>query len=87
MEKHFVGSFSSCFHDWEGLTDSVDYACSLSNGTVLKYGSSSNQLTAQGNASYAFNMYYQVNSQKSLGVGFRLNSSFTSPSGLLCVSS
>ncbi|XP_022965692.1 glucan endo-1,3-beta-glucosidase 8-like [Cucurbita maxima] len=50
--------------DWEGLADNIDYACSLSDCTALEYGSSCNQLTAEGNASYAFNMYYQMNSQK-----------------------
>ncbi|KAL0552812.1 hypothetical protein IC582_011939 [Cucumis melo] len=57
-------------NDWEGLADSVDYACSLSDCTALEYGSSCNQLTAQGNASYAFNMYYQVNNQKSWNCDF-----------------
>ncbi|KAG6586415.1 Glucan endo-1,3-beta-glucosidase 8, partial [Cucurbita argyrosperma subsp. sororia] len=50
--------------DWEGLADNIDYACSLSDCTALEYGSSCNQLTAEGNASYAFNMYFQMNSQK-----------------------
>ncbi|KAJ4823642.1 hypothetical protein Tsubulata_017937 [Turnera subulata] len=45
------------------LPDSVDYACSQSDCTALGYGSSCNHLTAEGNASYAFNMYYQVNNQ------------------------
>ncbi|KAL2929285.1 Glucan endo-1 3-beta-glucosidase 8, partial [Bienertia sinuspersici] len=33
------------------------------NCTALGYGCSCNHLSVQGNASYAFNMYYQVNSQ------------------------
>ncbi|XP_009610855.2 glucan endo-1,3-beta-glucosidase 8-like [Nicotiana tomentosiformis] len=45
------------------LAKSIDYACSLSDCTALGYGSSCNHLTAQGNASYAFNMYYQFKSQ------------------------
>ncbi|XP_047308110.1 glucan endo-1,3-beta-glucosidase 8-like [Impatiens glandulifera] len=49
---------------YEGLlAESVDYACSMSDCTSLGYGSSCNNLTAQGNASYAFNMYYQMNDQ------------------------
>ncbi|XP_038699225.1 glucan endo-1,3-beta-glucosidase 8 [Tripterygium wilfordii] len=50
--------------DLADLAKSIDYACSLSDCTALGYGSSCNQLSVQGNASYAFNMYYQVNDQK-----------------------
>ncbi|KAK1549963.1 hypothetical protein Q3G72_011301 [Acer saccharum] len=50
--------------DFEELPDSLDYACTLSDCTALGYGSSCNNLSIQGNASYAFNMYYQINSQK-----------------------
>lgn len=46
------------------LPESISYACSLSDCTTLGYGSSCNHLTAEGNASYAFNMYYQVNNQQ-----------------------
>ncbi|KAJ1385240.1 X8 domain [Sesbania bispinosa] len=46
------------------LAESIDYACSLSDCTDLGYGSSCNGLTLQGNASYAFNMYYQVHNQR-----------------------
>ncbi|XP_007013263.2 PREDICTED: glucan endo-1,3-beta-glucosidase 8 [Theobroma cacao] len=49
--------------DMGELPKSIDYACSLSDCTALGYGSSCNHLTAEGNASYAFNMYYQVNNQ------------------------
>ncbi|KAJ8769806.1 hypothetical protein K2173_007666 [Erythroxylum novogranatense] len=48
----------------EDLPNNIDYACSLSDCTALGYGSSCNHLSVEGNASYAFNMYYQVNSQK-----------------------
>jgi len=51
------------FTDLHDLAGSVDYACSLSNCTALGYGSC-NGLSLQGNASYAFNMYCQVNNQK-----------------------
>ncbi|KAL7093541.1 hypothetical protein ACP275_11G046100 [Erythranthe tilingii] len=45
------------------LGRNVDYACSLSDCTALGYGSSCNHLSAKGNASYAFNMYYQSKNQ------------------------
>ncbi|CAA0817456.1 O-Glycosyl hydrolases family 17 protein [Striga hermonthica] len=45
------------------LPGNVDYACSLSDCTALGYGSSCNHLSAEGNASYAFNMYYQLKDQ------------------------
>uniref|UniRef100_A0A6N2N7S6 glucan endo-1,3-beta-D-glucosidase n=1 Tax=Salix viminalis TaxID=40686 RepID=A0A6N2N7S6_SALVM len=45
------------------LPDSIDYACSQSDCTALGYGSSCNHLSAEGNASYAFNMYYQLKNQ------------------------
>ncbi|KAK4783732.1 hypothetical protein SAY86_018100 [Trapa natans] len=52
------------------LPDTIDYACSLSDCTSLGYGSSCNHLTVQGNASYAFNMYYQMNDQKEWACDF-----------------
>ncbi|KAI8573242.1 hypothetical protein RHMOL_Rhmol01G0263300 [Rhododendron molle] len=45
------------------LPKSLDYACSLSDCTALGYGSSCSHLSEQGNASYAFNMYYQLQGQ------------------------
>lgn len=45
------------------LPRNIDYACSLSDCTALGYGSSCSHLTLQGNASYAFNMYYQLKDQ------------------------
>ncbi|CAL4935041.1 unnamed protein product [Urochloa decumbens] len=45
------------------IGDSVTYACSLSDCTALGYGSSCNGLDAVGNASYAFNMYFQTQNQ------------------------
>ncbi|KAJ1435162.1 X8 domain [Sesbania bispinosa] len=50
--------------DLDDLADSIDYACSLSDCTALGYGSTCNNLSLQGNASYAFNMYYQVHDQR-----------------------
>lgn len=48
----------------DALPESIDYACSLSDCTALGYRCSCNNLSVEGNASYAFNMYYQVNDQK-----------------------
>ncbi|GFP83412.1 glucan endo-1 3-beta-glucosidase 8 [Phtheirospermum japonicum] len=45
------------------LAGNIDYACSLSDCTALGYGSSCNHLSVEGNASYAFNMYYQLKGQ------------------------
>ncbi|KAE8720244.1 Glucan endo-1,3-beta-glucosidase 8 [Hibiscus syriacus] len=50
--------------DLDELPESVSYACSLSDCTTLGYGSSCNHLSAKGNASYAFNMYYQMNNRQ-----------------------
>ncbi|GMY35975.1 glucan endo-1,3-beta-glucosidase 8 [Fagus crenata] len=55
--------FNAHADDLEDLPDSIDYACSRSDCTALGYGSSCNHLSAEENASYAFNMYYQVNNQ------------------------
>lgn len=52
------------------LPDSIDYACSRSDCTALGYGSSCNHLSAEENASYAFNMYYQVNNQNDYSCDF-----------------
>ncbi|XP_049934422.1 glucan endo-1,3-beta-glucosidase 8-like [Nymphaea colorata] len=45
--------------------EAVEYACSHADCTALGYGSSCNHLSLQGNASYAFNMYYQMRGQHS----------------------
>lgn len=47
----------------DDLPRNIDYACSLSDCTALGYGSSCNHLSVEGNASYAFNMYYQFKNQ------------------------
>ncbi|CAH9098768.1 unnamed protein product [Cuscuta europaea] len=54
----------------DDLARNIDYACSLSDCTALEYGSSCNHLSAQGNASYAFNMYYQFKNQNSWDCDF-----------------
>ncbi|RVX21412.1 Glucan endo-1,3-beta-glucosidase 8 [Vitis vinifera] len=41
----------------------VNYACSNSDCTSLGYGSSCNNLDQNGNVSYAFNMYFQMQNQ------------------------
>ncbi|XP_059638081.1 glucan endo-1,3-beta-glucosidase 8 [Cornus florida] len=57
-------------HNLEDLAKNIDYACSLSDCTALGYGSSCNHLSVKGNASYAFNMYYQVKSQQTWDCDF-----------------
>ncbi|CAN4114682.1 unnamed protein product [Withania somnifera] len=54
----------------EDLPKNIDYACSLSDCTALGYGSSCNHLSTEGNASYAFNMYYQLQDQHSWDCDF-----------------
>ncbi|XP_031499972.1 glucan endo-1,3-beta-glucosidase 8-like [Nymphaea colorata] len=46
------------------LGKNVEYACTNADCTPLGYGSSCGNLDVQGNASYAFNIYYQTQSQK-----------------------
>ncbi|KAL3527884.1 hypothetical protein ACH5RR_012540 [Cinchona calisaya] len=41
----------------------IQYACERSDCTSLIYGGSCNGLSMQGNISYAFNMYFQMNNQ------------------------
>ncbi|KAJ8570331.1 hypothetical protein K7X08_037303 [Anisodus acutangulus] len=53
------------------LADNIDYACTFSDCTALGYGSSCNNLDANGNASYAFNMYYQVQNQLNVSCDFQ----------------
>ncbi|KAF8681702.1 hypothetical protein HU200_045133 [Digitaria exilis] len=49
--------------DTSKIADSVSYACGLADCTALGYGSSCSGMDAAGNASYAFNMYFQVQNQ------------------------
>jgi hypothetical protein len=49
--------------DLTKLAANIDYACTFSDCTALGYGSSCNTLDANGNASYAFNMFFQVKNQ------------------------
>ncbi|WVZ13821.1 hypothetical protein V8G54_011387 [Vigna mungo] len=52
------------------LADNINYACTLADCTALGYGSSCNNLDANGNASYAFNIYYQTQDQNDLSCNF-----------------
>lgn len=57
--------------DLSKLADNINYACTFSDCTVLGYGSSCNGLDANGNASYAFNMYYQAQNQDEFSCNFQ----------------
>ncbi|KAJ7542352.1 hypothetical protein O6H91_10G102300 [Diphasiastrum complanatum] len=46
------------------LGSNVGYACTYADCTSLSYGGTCNFLSTQGNASYAFNSYYQQNNQQ-----------------------
>lgn len=57
--------------DLSKLADNINYACTFSDCTALGYGSSCNGLDANGNASYAFNMYYQAQNQEEFSCNFQ----------------
>lgn len=57
-------------NDLSKLGTNINYACTFADCTSLGYGSSCNSLDANGNASYAFNMYYQVQNQNPLSCNF-----------------
>ncbi|KAL0794212.1 hypothetical protein Bca101_065589 [Brassica carinata] len=56
-------TFNPDAKDLTKLAKNIDFACTFSDCTALGYGSSCNGLDANGNASYAFNMYFQVKNQ------------------------
>ncbi|KAF9661161.1 hypothetical protein SADUNF_Sadunf19G0038900 [Salix dunnii] len=56
--------------DLSKLADNINYACSRSDCTALGYGSSCNGLDTNGNVSFAFNMYYQVQNQDEFACNF-----------------
>lgn len=58
-------------NDLTDLGENIDYACKSSDCTALGYGSSCNNLSSQGNASYAFNRYYQMNDQRIMACDFQ----------------
>ncbi|KAJ6824206.1 glucan endo-1,3-beta-glucosidase 8-like [Iris pallida] len=57
--------------DASKLGDNVDFACTFSDCTSLGYGSTCNGLDADGNVSYAFNMYFQAQDQRDLSCYFQ----------------
>ncbi|XP_041024841.1 glucan endo-1,3-beta-glucosidase 8-like [Juglans microcarpa x Juglans regia] len=57
--------------DLSKLADNINFACTFADCTSLGYGSSCNGLDANGNASYAFNMYFQVQNQNPLACNFQ----------------
>ncbi|MBA0654303.1 hypothetical protein Goklo_021332 [Gossypium klotzschianum] len=63
--------FNPNANDLSKLADNINYACTFSDCTALGYGSSCNILDANGNASYAFNMYYQVQNQNDMACIFQ----------------
>ncbi|KAJ7976359.1 Glucan endo-1,3-beta-glucosidase 8 [Quillaja saponaria] len=64
-------TFNPNAKDLSKLADNINYACSNGDCTSLGYGSSCNILDANGNASYAFNMYYQIKNQDDLACNFQ----------------
>ncbi|XP_044483124.1 glucan endo-1,3-beta-glucosidase 8-like [Mangifera indica] len=63
--------FNQNAKDVSKLAANIDFACSNSDCTALGYGSSCNNLDVNGNASYAFNMYFQMKNQDDLACGFQ----------------
>ncbi|KAF9592066.1 hypothetical protein IFM89_011816 [Coptis chinensis] len=62
--------FNPNARDLSKLGDNINYACTFSDCTSLGYGSSCNNLDAQSNASYAFNMYFQAENQAYMSCSF-----------------
>ncbi|TKY46204.1 Glucan endo-1,3-beta-glucosidase 8 [Spatholobus suberectus] len=71
---HYLDSkwcmFNPDAQDLSKLADNINYACTFADCTALGYGSSCNNLDANGNASYAFNMYYQTQDQNYMACNF-----------------
>nr|CAB3455782.1 unnamed protein product [Digitaria exilis] len=57
--------------DLSKLGANIDYACTFADCTPLGYGSTCNGMDTAGNASYAFNAYYQVENQKDEACDFQ----------------
>ncbi|XP_066396806.1 glucan endo-1,3-beta-glucosidase 8-like [Miscanthus floridulus] len=53
------------------LGANIDYACTFADCTPLGFGSTCNGMDVAGNASYAFNAYYQVQNQKDEACDFQ----------------
>lgn len=62
--------FNPNAQDLSKLVDNINYACTYADCTALGYGSSCNNLDANGNASYAFNMYFQTQDQNNMACNF-----------------
>ncbi|KAG9152728.1 hypothetical protein Leryth_023472 [Lithospermum erythrorhizon] len=57
--------------DPQKLADNIDYACSYADCTALGYGASCSGLDTAGNASYAFNAYFQAQNQDPRSCNFQ----------------
>ncbi|CAI9761119.1 unnamed protein product [Fraxinus pennsylvanica] len=57
--------------DMSKLAENINYARTFSDRTTLGYGSSCNRLDPSENATYAFNMHFQVQNQKDLSCNFQ----------------
>lgn len=64
-------TFNPNAKDLSKLGPSINFACTYADCTPLEYGSSCNGLDTNGNASYAFNMYFQVQNQKPESCAFQ----------------
>ncbi|KAF3943634.1 hypothetical protein ACB098_09G129000 [Castanea mollissima] len=63
--------FNTNAKDLSKLADNINFACTFADCTTLGYGSSCNNLDANGNASYAFNMYFQIQNQDPSACNFQ----------------
>jgi Glycosyl hydrolases family 17/X8 domain len=68
------------------IGDDITWACTYSDCTSLGYGSTCNGMDTNGNASYAFNMYFQVQNQvdESCDFGGRAVTTTQDPSTNAC---
>ncbi|XP_006657484.1 glucan endo-1,3-beta-glucosidase 8 [Oryza brachyantha] len=57
--------------DLSNLGDKINFACTFADCTPLGFGSSCNGMDTNGNASYAFNAYFQAQSQKEEACNFQ----------------
>ncbi|XP_057419467.1 glucan endo-1,3-beta-glucosidase 5-like [Lotus japonicus] len=56
--------------DLNNVANHIRIACSVADCTTLDYGGSCNEIGVQGNVSYAFNSYYQLQMQDSRSCNF-----------------
>jgi hypothetical protein len=57
--------------DTSKLAENVNFACTFADCTALGYGSTCAGMDAIGNASYAFNAYFQVQNQRDEACDFQ----------------